>query len=155
MNLQSQWILGQTDGEGCFHSGINKNPEMRCGYQILPEFTMTQHKKDIKVLYALKAYFGCGVVRVNYDDRYCYRVRQFSHLKEIIVPFFEKHKLVILKRLEFEKCRRVFLLMEQKQHLTLEGIEKIQEIQETLNRKKHQNGYQAKNSRQSPAFNEN
>jgi hypothetical protein len=120
---------------------------MRCGYQILPEFTMTQHKKDIKVLYALKAYFGCGVVRVNHDDRYCYRVREFSHLKEIIVPFFEKHKLATFKRLEFEKCRRVFLLTEQKQHLTLEGIEKIQEIQETINRKKHQNGYQAKNSR--------
>lgn len=136
MNLQSQWILGFTDGEGCFHIGITKNSEMRCGYQVLPEFTVTQHKRDIKVLYALKDHFGCGVVRVNHDDRYCYRVRQFAHLRDIIVPFFEKHKLVTLKRVEFEKFRRVLLMMEQKQHLTVDGFQKIQEIQQSMNRKK-------------------
>lgn len=152
MNLQSQWILGFTDGEGCFHIGITKNPEMRCEFQVVPEFTITQHKRDIKVLYALKAYFGCGVVRVNHDDRYCYRVRQFSHLKDIIVPFFEKHKLVTLKRVEFEKFRRVLLLMEQKHHLTVDGFQKIQEIQHTMNRKKHKNSEVSKKFKRESSF---
>ena len=152
MNLHAQWILGFTDGEGCFHIGINKNSEMTCGYQVLPEFTVTQHERDIKVLYALKTYFGCGVVRVNHDDRYCYRVRQFSHLKDIIVPFFEKHKLLTTKRLDFEKFRRVLLMMEKKQHLTVDGLNQIREIQQTMNRK---NNLKQKDLRESPAFNEN
>ncbi len=148
MNLQTQWIVGFVDGEGCFHIGINKNTTMKSGFQVLPEFTVTQHEKDIKVLYALKSFFGCGVVRVNHGDRYCYRVRGFDHLKNIIIPFFEKHKLLTAKRIDFEKFRDVVLMIEKKHHLTPEGLEKICEIQQSMNRK-------AKNSRESPAFYEN
>ena len=134
MNLQTQWIVGFVDGEGCFHIAINKNETLTSGYQVLPEFTVTQHERDIKVLYALKTFFGCGVVRVNHENRYCYRVRGFHHLQEIIVPFFEKHKLLTTKRVNFEKFRRVLLMMERKEHLTLQGLEKIREIQQTMNR---------------------
>ncbi len=132
MSLQTQWIVRFVDGEGCFHIGINKNSDMKCGFQVLPEFTVTPHQRGIEVLYVLKDYFGCGVVRVNHGDRFCYRVRQFSHLKNIIVPFFEKHTLVTLKRVEFEKFRRVLLMCDQKQHLTVDGIQKIREIQHTI-----------------------
>jgi len=62
MSLQTGWIVGFVDGEGCFHIGINKNPSMSTEYQVLPEFTVTQHKRDIKLLYAFKSYFHCGVV---------------------------------------------------------------------------------------------
>lgn len=135
MNLQTQWIVGFVDGEGCFHIGLNENSTVRLGFQVLPEFTLVQHKRDIQVLYALKSYFGCGVVRVNHGDRYCYRVRGFNHLKNRIVPFFEKHKLLTKKRTDFEKFRTVLLMMDQKQHLTQEGFEKIRQIQQTMNRK--------------------
>lgn len=127
--------MGFVDGEGCFHISINKNPTLACGYQVLPEFTVTQHKRDIQILYALKTFFQCGVVRVNHGDRYCYRVRGFSHLLEIVVPFFEKHKLITKKRIDFEKFRTVLLMMEKKQHLTLDGLEKIREIKKTMNQK--------------------
>ena len=105
------------------------------GEQVLAEFTVTQHQRDLPVLHALKAHFGCGVVRVNHGDRYCYRVRGFHHLLQIILPFFEKHKLLTKKRIDFEKFRTVILMMQQKQHLTPEGLEKIRSIQNTMNRK--------------------
>jgi hypothetical protein len=75
MNLNAQWIVGFVDGEGCFHIGMNKNQEMKLGVQVLPEFTVVQHEVDEQVLYGLKAYFGCGVVRKNHGTRFCYRVR--------------------------------------------------------------------------------
>lgn len=135
MNLQTQWIVGFVDGEGCFHIAVNKNSTMKCGYQVLPEFTVTQHENNIQVLHALKSYFGCGVVRVNHEDRFCYRVRGFHHLKERIIPFFEKHKLLTTKRIDFEKFRTVVLMMEKEDHLTVDGLKKIREIQQTMNRK--------------------
>lgn len=91
--LQTQWIVGFTDGEGCFFIGINKNSTMKQGLQILPEFTIVQHKKNIQTLYALKDYFQCGVVRTNHGDRMCYRVRGQKNLVNQILPFFEKHPL--------------------------------------------------------------
>ena len=134
MKLETQWIVGFVDGEGCFHIGISAHAEMTMGVQILPEFTVVQHKRDIQVLHALKAHFGCGVVRVNHGDRMSYRVRKFEHLSKIIVPFFMAHSLKTRKNVDFHKFRDVLLLMEKGEHLTMEGINRIRAIGETMNR---------------------
>ena len=135
MNLSSQWIAGFVDGEGCFHVSVNPHPEMTVKYQVLPEFTVVQHKRDVQILFALKSYFKCGVVRVNNGDRMAFRVRNFQHLAEIIIPFFMNHQLKTKKRIDFEKFRDIIIIMERKEHLTLEGIEKIKKITEEMNRK--------------------
>ena len=126
MNLEAQWIVGFTDGEGCFHIGISKHPEMTLGIQVLPELTIVQHKRDVQVLHAIKQYFGCGVVRSNHDDRMCWRIRKLEHLRDRILPFFDKHKLKTRKRQEYLAFRRVVMAMGEKKHLTPEGLEEIQ-----------------------------
>ena len=135
MQLDAQWIVGFVDGEGCFHVGINSHPEMTAGFQVLPEFTVVQHERDVQVLQALKAYFGCGVVRRNNGDRMAYRVRGHEHLSKNIVPFFEKHLLKSRKRVDFIKFREIVLLMSRGEHLKGEGVEKIREIANEMNRK--------------------
>ncbi len=139
MKLEAQWIVGFVDGEGCFHISINKNDGMTLGYQVLPEFTVVQHEKDVKVLHALKTYFGCGVVRVNRKDktstRMAYRVRDLRHLLDIISPFFMKHQMKTSKGVEFKKFRKVLLMMEKEVHLTEAGLEEIRDIARQMNRK--------------------
>ncbi len=133
MRLEAQWVVGFVDGEGCFYVGINPHPEMQAGYQVLPEFTVVQHERDVQVLYALKQFFGCGVVRRNHAERMAYRVRSVQHLRERIVPFFEQHPLKTKKHLDFLKFRRILLLMERGMHLTAEGIEQIKTIASQMN----------------------
>ena len=134
MKLDAQWITGFVDGEGCFHVGINPHEEMTARFQVLPEFTVVQHERDAQVLFALKAYFGCGVVRTNHGDRMAYRVRGAKHLLERIVPFFVKHPLKTKKNIDFLKFRDVLLLMEAGDHLTANGVEEIREIASQMNR---------------------
>ena len=134
MKLQAQWVVGFVDGEGCFHVGVARHAEMKAGYQVLPEFTVVQHERDVKVLHAMKAYFGCGVVRKNHGDRMAYRVRKREHLLERIVPFFEEHQLKTGKRQDFQKFRKVLLRMEAGDHLTAEGIANIREVAAKMNR---------------------
>ena len=131
--LEAQWVVGFVDGEGCFYVGINAQPEMKTGYQVLPEFTIVQHERDVQLLYALKSFFGCGVVRRNHADRMAYRVRNVEHLRERIIPFFEKHPLKSKKRMDFLKFRKILLLMERDEHLTVDGIEKIRAIASQMN----------------------
>ena len=133
MDLNAQWVVGFVDGEGCFHIGINQNREMKLGVQVLPELTVVQHEVDEQVLYALKNYFGCGVVRKNHGTRLCYRVRGHQNLLEKIIPFFEKHQLKTRKRVDFAKFRKALLLMEKKEHLKPEGLEKIRQLKATMN----------------------
>nr|YP_009185053.1 putative LAGLIDADG homing endonuclease [Characiochloris acuminata]YP_009185090.1 putative LAGLIDADG homing endonuclease [Characiochloris acuminata]ALO63326.1 putative LAGLIDADG homing endonuclease [Characiochloris acuminata]ALO63330.1 putative LAGLIDADG homing endonuclease [Characiochloris acuminata] len=124
-NLNAQWIVGFVDGEGCFYVGVIKNKTMTNGYQIQPEFTVVQHKRDIQLLAALKAYFGCGSVGVNHGDRYHWRVKNLDHFINIIIPFFEKHKLKGKRAIEFQRFREICLLMKQSYHLTPAGFEEI------------------------------
>lgn len=133
IQLQTQWIVGFVDGEGCFHIGMSKHPECTLGYQVLPEFTVVQHAQDVQVLYALKHFFGCGVVRQHGTTTMCYRVRQRTHLETIIVPFFEKHTLKTKKRLDFIQFRKVLIWMHRGDHLTSAGLARIRETQRRMN----------------------
>ncbi len=134
MKLRPDWVSGFVDGEGSFYVGINRHSTLKTGYQVLPEFRVVQHKRDIQVLYGLKRFFGCGVVRVNHDDRMEYRVRSIEHLKNIIIPFFNKHPLITKKKIDFIRFSKVINIMSQGEHLTQKGLKKIIKIVELMNR---------------------
>jgi LAGLIDADG DNA endonuclease family protein len=134
MKLEPDWVTGFVDGEGCFHIGINAHPEMSAGFQVLPEFTVVQHERDVQLLYALKDFFGCGVVRRTHGDRMAYRVRGKEHLLTRIVPFFLKHPLKSKKHLDFVKFRRVLLMMEAGEHLSSSGLAEIRTLAGQMNR---------------------
>ena len=124
MKLDPNWVVGFTDAEGCFHVSVLKHPEMTVGYQVLPEFVVVQHERDVQILYALKRFFGYGVVRRNHADRMCYRVRSLDGLK-YICDFFLKHPLKTKKNVEFRKFRRIVEMMRQGKHLTKDGLREI------------------------------
>jgi hypothetical protein len=134
MKLDAQWVTGFVDGEGCFFVGLNEHSDMKTGIQVLPEFTVVQHERDVQLLFALKEFFGCGVVRSNHGDRMAFRVRGKEHLLQRIVPFFMEHPLKSKKRVDFEKFRTVLLKMEAGEHLTASGVGEIRRIASQMNR---------------------
>ena len=140
MQLEAQWVVGFVDGEGCFHVGLNAHAGMSAGHQVLPEFTVVQHERDIQILYALKAFFGCGVVRRNHGDRMAYRVHSKEHLLRKILPFFMAHPLKTKKNIDFLKFRDVLLLMETDGHLTREGLDAIRAIASEMHTRKVDKG---------------
>ena len=111
---------------------------MTTGCQVQPEFNVTQHYRDIKLLYALKNYFGCGVVRKNKGKNdnskvFSYRVRSRNHLNNIILPFFEKHQLKSTKQqINSRKVKKILQLMDSGAHLTDEGLDDIRAIRSKL-----------------------
>ncbi len=129
----ASWVVGFVDGEGCFFVGINPHPEMTSQFQVLPEFTVVQHQRDVQLLHALKTFFGCGVVRQNHAERMAFRVRRLEHLNERIIPFFEKHPLKSKKQVDFLKFRDVLRLMATGAHLKAEGMARIRAIASRMN----------------------
>ena len=134
MKLEKEWVTGFVDGEGCFHVGINERSDMTSGFQVLPEFTVVQHERDVQLLHAMKSFFGCGVVRINHGDRMAFRVRSQEHLRTRIIPFFDRHPLLSKKRADYEKFRRVLLMMEAGEHLTVDGVKEIRRVVAQMNR---------------------
>ncbi len=134
MKLSKDWVVGFVDGEGCFHVGINANREMSIGYQVLPEFTVVQHQRDEVLLYAIKEFFECGVVRRNHGDRLSFRVRSIADLQNVIVPFFVSNPLRSGKIDDFEKFKIVIGLMASGKHLSKDGLEEIRAVSRQMNR---------------------
>jgi hypothetical protein len=133
MILSPAWVAGFVDGEGCFYVGINEHPEMSVGYQVIPEFRIVRHERDIQVLYGLKSFFKCGVVRKNHDGRYELRIRKMECLSNV-VKFFEKHPLKTKKNVDFKKFARIVRWMEEGKHLQREGLIDIVELAMQMNR---------------------
>ena len=136
--LDAFWISGFTDGEGCFHISINRILGMSLGWQVLPEFRIVQHEKDEFVLYKIKEYFGFGNVKINRTDHHGtrkeFRVRGLENLNKII-EFFRQYPLKTSKRKDFEIFSEVIEMMNEKKHLTKEGLDNIAKLISNMNRK--------------------
>ncbi len=136
------WILGFTDGEGCFSISFLKNSTTKNGYQLFPEFVITQGAKSVQALKIFEKYFKCGKIFINHrhdnhkEPLYRYCVRSISDLKTNIIPFFQKHKLKTAKSDDFKIFCRVVELMSKGKHKTEKGFQKIANLVKTMNRKK-------------------
>ena len=119
--LERNWIVGFVDGEGCFHVSINRQQKMSLGWQVLPEFRVVQHQRDIKILHKLKEYFNCGIICKNHDERMELRVRGLNNLNQII-KFFNENPLQTSKQKNFEIFSEIIEMMNKKQHLNQEEL---------------------------------
>lgn len=133
--LDNNWIVGFVDGEGCFHVAINKIPKMTLGYQVLPEFRVVQHKRDIFVLKRIQKTLGVGTIRKNHGDRFELRVRALKELNKI-VEFFDANPLMTKKNNAFLLFRWIILLMNKGKHLSHEGLREISLIASKMNRQR-------------------
>lgn len=130
----ANWIVGFTDGEGCFSISIFKNKTSKTGYQVMPEFVITQGESSLQSLELIREFFNCGKIFINrrYDNHhehlYRYCVRPIDDLRKVIIPFFDQNPLRTSKRKNFERFRVVVRLMEVGMHLSEDGIKTLRKI---------------------------
>lgn len=132
MKLSPDWICGFVEGEGTFCISITNAP-LTQKKQVRLIFKVAQSCKNIQVLYALKTFFGVGLVKSQRETVWEYSVSRFEHLNTKIIPFFEKHTLHSSKKFDFYRFRKVSIYMARKEHLTSEGMEKIERIRKRMN----------------------
>ena len=136
------WILGFTDGEGCFSVSFIKNKTTKTGWQLFPEFVITQGSKSLPALEVIKNYFECGRLFINKrkdnhkENLYRYCVRSLGDLEKKIIPFFEKNSLKTHKQNDFMIFSKIIHLMLTGTHIKKSGMKEIAKLIEKMNRKK-------------------
>jgi len=108
------------------------------GWQIFPEFNVSQTLKGVDLLQKLKDFFNCGHIYIHrtrmkkekkWDTLYKYCVRSREELKTKIIPFFRKYPpKSAAKKKDFEGFVKVIEMIEKKEHLTVKGMGKIANI---------------------------
>jgi len=131
--LNPNYIVGFVDGEGCFSITVNKNddrlPEVRLIFEI------ELREDDEPILHDIQESLTCGrIYRLEYERYHQwrphvkYKVSNFPDIYTKVIPFFKRYPLQAKKRLQFDKFCQAAEIIKAKEHLTKEGIIKIQAL---------------------------
>lgn len=139
MIISDDYIVGFVEGEGMFYVGIVPSKETKTGWQVIYFFKVSQNPVGEEVLLALKSRFECGYVKKNgnlasKDKSLAYVVRDLKSLTDSIIPFFDDK--LIIKKDAFLKFKKVIQLVNEKKHLTREGMKTISAIAYSMNTQK-------------------
>lgn len=128
------FISGFSDAEGCFLVLIRKSPKNLLGWQLEVNFTINLHTRDLDLLKLIQTYFGAG--RLGKERNGCcdFTIGSLDQIITKVIPHFDKYPLKTNKYSDYLLFKKVVMIMQRKEHLTIEGLQKIVNIRASLNR---------------------
>ncbi len=127
-NLNDDWVAGFLDAEACFHISIVDNYPQ-------PKIFVQVNEKDLNLLQHLKNYLKCGHITIR-ENFHMFTVYSTKHLLQFIFPKLytksNKNLLKTIKRINFQKFKKIVFHISEKKHLTVAGMEKIEKLKKTM-----------------------
>jgi len=135
-SLNTGWISGFIDAEGCFRGRIKncKTSKLRQA----PHLTFSISQKEFYIIKELRRIFlnqEVGFKNINYDkswNGWVLHISSFIKLK-IVRNYLSRYKLKTKKHLAFKKWSRVHDMVLSKEHLTIDGLKKIDFLSKKIN----------------------
>lgn len=139
--ISADYIVGLTDGEGCFYVGIRppdkRFQRSRTGVEL--HFYIKLRQDDLSVLENVKSFFKCGAIyyqkekRNNHSACYRFEINNQKDIHEVLIPFFDKYKLISKKNLNYKIFREIALLVKDGLHRQDDYLTKIISLKSTMN----------------------
>jgi LAGLIDADG endonuclease len=122
--------LGTWTEKGSFSVSVQRNPSCRVGFQLVPEFHVSQNGDRAQVLELIRDRLGCGYIKPNSrrDRALVFVVRDRRELMSHVTPFFEQYPLLSSKQVDFIKFARIVRAMASGHHRTLVGFGELLDV---------------------------
>lgn len=133
-----EYIVGLTDGEGCFYVNLRKSPVEAVGW-VETHFYIKVRIEDQPMLEKVRVVLGCGAIyfqkesRPNHTPCCRYEVNSRKDIREVIIPLFTKYPLQSEKIKDFEIFKQIALMLDRKEHQTPNGFDKISQLKFQMN----------------------
>ncbi len=132
------YIAGYVDGEGSFHVAMQKNSSCRVGFQLVPEFHVSQSGERAAFLETIRETLACGYIKDNHvrnprDSSLVYVVKSRKDLVSKVLPFFNQYQLLSSKQREFEVFAQIVIEMENGKHLQETGFVELAKLALSMN----------------------
>ena len=123
----------------CSSSAVKKSSNYKTGYQVVLEFSVSQHRRDEQLLKGFISFFDCGKFN-SYSNinSATFRVHKFIDVQSKIIPFFQQYKIVGLKLEDFKDFIRIAEIVKEKGHLNDKGLAEIQKIKVGMNKGRYE-----------------
>lgn len=130
--ISHDYIVGFTDGEGCFSLHISKQNKRPFGLCFTPSWSVSQNSTSENVLQDIKAFFNCGFIRPDRKTNK-YEVRDLEDLGNKIIPFFKKNPLRTKKKQDFVLFCEICDLLQKREHLKETGVIQLIDLAYSMN----------------------
>ena len=132
--IHPEWITGFIDGEGCFSVSFSKRTNLRVGIEAKPSFAVGQGISSRPAMEELCQYFESPLTQLRIHKQIVkYETRSLKHLREVVVPHFEKYPPRCYKVEDFLKFKRVVELMTKGRHLDKDGMREVLSLGYAMN----------------------
>lgn len=118
----------------CFFILVVKSNKHKLGECVNLSFSINLPLNDSQVIKSF-SFLDCGQI-VKRKDSLNFIVKDFININAKIIPFFNKYNLQGKKLEAFEYWKKVADLINQKAHLTFEGLNEIKKIKLLMNNEK-------------------
>ena len=134
-SIDPWFITGLFDAESSFVVTVLKNPRYKTGWNVQARVQIKMHEKDRVLIQSIQEFFGTigYVSKLNNSSAVEFRVSTLKDLVDVILPHFDNYPLITKKHSDYLLFKQIVLLMLNKEHNTLEGIQKIVNIRASLN----------------------
>nr|YP_009710769.1 LAGLIDADG endonuclease type 1 [Amanita thiersii]QFZ98717.1 LAGLIDADG endonuclease type 1 [Amanita thiersii] len=107
-NVLNSWFLtGIVDAEGCFQIQIRQDKRQTLKWRVSPAFKIKLHIKDISILENIQKAWGVGTITKDNSNMANYNVWSVKEL-QVIVDHFDKFSLVTAKHYDFLIFKQCF-----------------------------------------------
>lgn len=131
---KSYYITGFADGEGSFNTSFRVRHDYLLGWKMSPVFNISQKQRDILAI--IKSHLKCGTIRFRKDGAWVYEVDNRNTIKTQIIPFFEKHPfLSIKKKKDFIRFKQIIKVLERNKSTTLADLQEICQLVDEIESK--------------------
>ena len=136
-SIDPNWISGFSEGEGCFYISIFESKTIKSGLQVQLSYIITQHTRDSELMKSLIRHLNCGRSQgpISPTEGKCVKfiVTKIAEINNNIIPFFDKYPLHGVKKLDYVDFKRAATILENKGHLTIDGLEELRQIKARMN----------------------
>ncbi len=134
--LNADYIVGFTEGEGCFFVCLRKDNRIEL------RFFIAQALGNIHILRELKKFFGVGSVyqKSNVKGKlpaYVFEVAKRDDIYKVIIPFFRKHRLQGYKVKSFKIFEEIAGIIKGRQDarkLSAKELSYVRKIRKNMNK---------------------
>ena len=140
--VDKDYVVGLTDGEGCFYVNVGRSLRYKSGFVVQLHFHIKMQEKDRFLLEKIKNTLDCGAVyfqkeqRANHTQCYRYTVSAKRDILSKVIPFFKKYPLQSTsKKVNFAIFQKIAKIVDSGRHLTKSGVTHIQKLKSTMNQK--------------------
>ena len=123
-DFNNHWLAGFSDADASFQVKIinrntRKKPEIRLNYQI--------DQKNNILLTKIKNYLGGNIGYRKSQDTYYYGSTSFGSSRNVI-EYFNRFNLQSRKHVSYLRWRKVYIFIQDREHLTDKGLIKILKV---------------------------